>query len=58
MQLGDVVENESRMQHMKPSGGGGGGGGGGASSMDEPRGNSKGFVVREAPWTEKVTFFF
>ncbi|XP_012680775.1 high density lipoprotein binding protein a [Clupea harengus] len=52
--LGDVVENESRMQHMKPSGGGGGGGGGGASSMDEPRGNSKGFVVREAPWTEKA----
>ncbi|XP_041912276.1 high density lipoprotein binding protein a isoform X1 [Alosa sapidissima] len=44
--LADVVENESRMAYMKPPGG--------ASSSEEPRGgggSSKGFVVREAPWT-------
>ncbi|KAM6963330.1 high density lipoprotein binding protein a isoform 2-T2 [Aplochiton taeniatus] len=45
--MADVCENESKMAYMRPSGGG-------ASSLDEPRGgpaNSKGFVVREAPWT-------
>jgi len=42
--MGDVVENESKMAFMRPSRDG-------ASSMDEPRGPSKGFVVREAPWT-------
>ncbi|CAM4624310.1 hypothetical protein PO909_005743 [Leuciscus waleckii] len=42
--LADVVENEAKMAYMKPSGST-------ASSMDEPRGPSKGFVVREAPWT-------
>jgi len=42
--MADVAENESKMAFMRPSGGG-------ASSMDEPRGPSKGFVVREAPWT-------
>lgn len=44
------MENESKMAYMRPPGGG-------AASMDEPRGPSKGFVVREAPWTtgsEKV----
>lgn len=52
-QLSDVVENEEKMAYLRPSGGGGH-----ASSGDEPRGPpSKGFVVREAPWTtgsEKV----
>lgn len=48
--MSDVVENEAKMAYMKPSGST-------ASSMEEPRGPSKGFVVREAPWTtgsEKV----
>lgn len=51
--MADVVENEAKMAYMRPSGGG-------AASMDEHRGPSKGFVVREAPWatgTEKVSFF-
>jgi len=42
--MADVVENEAKMAYMKSSGPR-------ASSMDEPRGPSKGFVVREAPWT-------
>jgi len=41
--MSDVVENESKMAYMRPSGGGG-------AAADEPRGPSKGFVVREAPW--------
>uniref|UniRef100_A0A8C2GN76 Vigilin n=1 Tax=Cyprinus carpio TaxID=7962 RepID=A0A8C2GN76_CYPCA len=41
--MADVVENEAKMAYMKPSGST-------ASSMEEPRGPSKGFVVREAPW--------
>lgn len=48
--MSDVVENEAKMAYMKPSGST-------ASSMEEPRGPSKGFVVREAPWatgSEKV----
>lgn len=52
------MENESKMPYQRPHGGS-------ASAMDEQRGPSKGFVVREAPWTtgnEKVshfiTFFF
>lgn len=48
------------MAYVKPqSGGAGGGGGAGAAAMDDHRGPSKGFVVREAPWTtgsEKVRF--
>lgn len=51
--MADVVENEAKMAYMKPSGSS-------AASVEEPRGPSKGFVVREAPWTtgnEKVTFF-
>lgn len=40
----DVVENEAKMAYMRPPGGS-------ASAMDEQRGPSKGFVVREAPWT-------
>ncbi|XP_059923201.1 high density lipoprotein binding protein a isoform X1 [Gadus macrocephalus] len=43
--LGDVAEKEDNMTYMRSSGGGS------ASSGDEPRGPSKGFVVREAPWT-------
>ncbi|CAL8252303.1 unnamed protein product [Merluccius merluccius] len=43
--LADVVENEDKMAYMRPPGGGS------ALSGDEPRGPSKGFVVREAPWT-------
>ncbi|KAG7263318.1 hypothetical protein CRUP_002210 [Coryphaenoides rupestris] len=43
--LADVVENEEKMAYMRPAGGSH------ASSGDEPRGPSKGFVVREAPWT-------
>ncbi|XP_062252395.1 high density lipoprotein binding protein a [Platichthys flesus] len=42
--IGDVVENESKMAYMRPPGGS-------ASAMDDHRGPSKGFVVREAPWT-------
>lgn len=46
----DVVENEAKMAYMRPAGGS-------AAAMDEQRGPSKGFVVREAPWTtnEKVS---
>ncbi|KAJ8277086.1 hypothetical protein GJAV_G00071330 [Gymnothorax javanicus] len=40
--MADVVENESKQAYMKPRGGG--------ASAEEPRGPSKGFVVREAPW--------
>ena len=50
--MADVVENEAKMAYMRPSGGS-------AAAMDEQRGPSKGFVVREAPWTtgnEKVSF--
>uniref|UniRef100_A0A8C9ZPL4 Vigilin n=1 Tax=Sander lucioperca TaxID=283035 RepID=A0A8C9ZPL4_SANLU len=42
--LADVVENEAKMAYMRPPGGS-------AAAMDEQRGPSKGFVVREAPWT-------
>lgn len=42
--MADVVENEAKMAYMKPSGRS-------AASVEEPRGPSKGFVVREAPWT-------
>ncbi|KAG7456604.1 hypothetical protein MATL_G00237650 [Megalops atlanticus] len=41
--MADVVENESKQAFLKPRGG--------ASVGEEPRGESKGFVVREAPWT-------
>nr|XP_020465644.1 vigilin [Monopterus albus] len=43
--LADVVENEAKMAYVRPPGGGG------AAAVDEQRGPSKGFVVREAPWT-------
>ncbi|XP_010785840.1 vigilin-like, partial [Notothenia coriiceps] len=43
--MGDAVENETKMAYMRPPGGGA------AGAMDEHRGPSKGFVVREAPWT-------
>lgn len=49
--MADVVENEAKMAYMRPSGGS-------AAAVDEQRGPSKGFVVREAPWTtgsEKVS---
>ncbi|KAM7388711.1 hypothetical protein PAMP_024868 [Pampus punctatissimus] len=42
--MADVAENETKMAYMRPSGGS-------AAAMDEHRGPSKGFVVREAPWT-------
>uniref|UniRef100_A0A8P4G1W1 Vigilin n=1 Tax=Dicentrarchus labrax TaxID=13489 RepID=A0A8P4G1W1_DICLA len=42
--MADVVENEAKMAYMRPHGGS-------AAAMDEHRGPSKGFVVREAPWT-------
>lgn len=42
--MADVVENEAKMAYMRPPGGS-------AAAMDESRGPSKGFVVREAPWT-------
>lgn len=45
--MADVVENEAKMAYRRPA----------AAAMDEQRGPSKGFVVREAPWTtanEKV----
>uniref|UniRef100_A0A3B4VK32 Vigilin n=1 Tax=Seriola dumerili TaxID=41447 RepID=A0A3B4VK32_SERDU len=42
--MADVVENEAKMAYMRPSGGS-------AAAMEEHRGPSKGFVVREAPWT-------
>uniref|UniRef100_W5ULR3 Vigilin n=1 Tax=Ictalurus punctatus TaxID=7998 RepID=W5ULR3_ICTPU len=41
--MADVVENEAKMAYMKPSGTA-------AANPEEPRGPSKGFVVREAPW--------
>lgn len=40
-QMADVVENEAKMAYRRPA----------AAAMDEQRGPSKGFVVREAPWT-------
>lgn len=49
LQMADVVES-AKMAHIRPSGSS-------AAAMDESRGSSKGFVVREAPWTtgsEKV----
>lgn len=51
--MADIVENEAKMAYMRPPGGS-------AAAMDEQRGPSKGFVVREAPWTtgsEKVSIF-
>lgn len=41
--MADVVENEAKMAYMRPPSGS-------AAAMDEQRGPSKGFVVREAPW--------
>ncbi|XP_060775743.1 high density lipoprotein binding protein a isoform X1 [Neoarius graeffei] len=41
--MADVVENEAKMAYMRPSGTA-------AANTEEPRGPSKGFVVREAPW--------
>uniref|UniRef100_A0A3Q0RAW3 Vigilin n=1 Tax=Amphilophus citrinellus TaxID=61819 RepID=A0A3Q0RAW3_AMPCI len=41
--MADVVENEAKMAYMRPSGSS-------AAAVDEQRGPSKGFVVREAPW--------
>ncbi|XP_062853273.1 high density lipoprotein binding protein a [Trichomycterus rosablanca] len=41
--MADVVENESKMAYMRPSASA-------SASSEEPRGPSKGFVVREAPW--------
>lgn len=49
-QMADVVENEAKMAYRRPA----------ASAVDEHRGPSKGFVVREAPWAtanEKVCFY-
>lgn len=48
--MADVVENEAKMAYMRPPGGS-------VSASDEQRGQSKGFVVREAPWanSEKVS---
>ncbi|XP_066565203.1 high density lipoprotein binding protein a isoform X1 [Amia ocellicauda] len=40
--LVEVVDNEAKQTYMKPRG---------AAGVEEPRGPSKGFVVREAPWT-------
>lgn len=40
-QMADVVENEAKMAYRRPA----------AAAMDEQRLPSKGFVVREAPWT-------
>lgn len=40
--MADVVENEAKMAYRRPAA---------AAAMDEQRGPSKGFVVREAPWT-------
>lgn len=42
--MADVAENEAKVAYMRPSGGS-------AAAMDEQRGPSKGYVVREAPWT-------
>lgn len=48
--MADVVENEAKMAYMRPPGGS-------VAGSDEHRGQSKGFVVREAPWatSEKVS---
>lgn len=48
--MADVVENEAKMAYMRPPGGS-------VAASDEQRGQSKGFVVREAPWatSEKVS---
>lgn len=47
LQLADVVDNEAMQVYMKPS------------SHEESKAPSKGFVVRDAPWTtvsnEKVS---
>ncbi|XP_013872122.1 vigilin [Austrofundulus limnaeus] len=40
----DVAENEAKQAYMRPPSGS-------AAAMDDHRGPSKGFVVREAPWT-------
>uniref|UniRef100_A0A672JFH9 Vigilin n=1 Tax=Salarias fasciatus TaxID=181472 RepID=A0A672JFH9_SALFA len=51
LQMADVVENEAKMAYMRPPSSS-------AAAGDEQRGPSKGFVVREAPWTntnEKVS---
>lgn len=40
-QMADVAENEAKMAYRRPA----------AAAMDEQRLPSKGFVVREAPWT-------
>ncbi|XP_034036586.1 high density lipoprotein binding protein a [Thalassophryne amazonica] len=42
--MADVVENEAKMAYMRPAGSS-------AAAMEEQRAPSKGFVVREAPWT-------
>uniref|UniRef100_A0A4W3IQN5 Vigilin n=1 Tax=Callorhinchus milii TaxID=7868 RepID=A0A4W3IQN5_CALMI len=42
--MSDVVENEAMQAYMKP-----------ASRMDEPKAPSKGFMVRDAPWTSSST---
>uniref|UniRef100_A0A672JEZ2 Vigilin n=1 Tax=Salarias fasciatus TaxID=181472 RepID=A0A672JEZ2_SALFA len=42
--MADVVENEAKMAYMRPPSSS-------AAAGDEQRGPSKGFVVREAPWT-------
>lgn len=50
-QLSDVVENEAKMAYMRPPSGN-------VAAPDEQRNQSKGFVVREAPWAatnEKVS---
>lgn len=41
--MADVVENESKQAYMKPRGGA-------ATTLEEHKGPSKGFVVRDAPW--------
>ncbi|XP_048844381.1 high density lipoprotein binding protein a [Brienomyrus brachyistius] len=43
--MADVVENESKQAYMKTRAGAAA-----TTTGDEPRGPSKGFVVREAPW--------
>lgn len=48
--MADVIENEAKMAYRRPA----------AAAMDEHRGPSKGFVVREAPWAtanEKVCIY-
>ncbi|XP_072896689.1 high density lipoprotein binding protein a isoform X1 [Hemitrygon akajei] len=41
--MSDVVENEALQAYMKP-----------ASRVDEPKTSSRGFVVRDAPWTSST----